>query len=201
MATRALILIEGKYRAMVCSTSKRPGESNGRLTKNQKSDMSENWLDLPSCRRIGPSRSSSKRPCRLIQLSTTTLRRKPLRRSVSIRFVLRMNDLAPKWYGMGEPRPPDLGSPPCRSRLAARRHCIPKQQYRVANWAECDSALRQCGSLTVWFLTRRLPAGGPSPARHKALRTYGRERSEHQNHGRGRSGGRSLSTHPQRADQ
>jgi hypothetical protein len=34
---------------------------------------------------------------------------------------------------------------------AARRHHIPKQRYRVANWAEYDAALRQRGGLTVWF--------------------------------------------------
>jgi hypothetical protein len=34
---------------------------------------------------------------------------------------------------------------------AARRHHIPKQRYRVTNWAEYDAALRQRGSLTVWF--------------------------------------------------
>ncbi|MPR10904.1 IS5 family transposase [Microvirga tunisiensis] len=34
---------------------------------------------------------------------------------------------------------------------AARRHRIPKQRYRVTNWAEYDAALRQRGSLTVWF--------------------------------------------------
>jgi hypothetical protein len=34
---------------------------------------------------------------------------------------------------------------------AARRHRIPKQRYRVTNWAEYDASLRQRGSLTVWF--------------------------------------------------
>ena len=34
---------------------------------------------------------------------------------------------------------------------AARRHRIPKQQHRVTNWADYDAALRQRGSLTVWF--------------------------------------------------
>jgi hypothetical protein len=34
---------------------------------------------------------------------------------------------------------------------APRRHRIPKQRYRVTNWAEYDAALRQRGSLTVWF--------------------------------------------------
>ena len=34
---------------------------------------------------------------------------------------------------------------------AACRHHIPKQRHRVTNWAEYDAALRQRGSLTVWF--------------------------------------------------
>jgi hypothetical protein len=34
---------------------------------------------------------------------------------------------------------------------AARRHHIPKQRHRVTNWSEYDAALRQRGSLTVWF--------------------------------------------------
>jgi hypothetical protein len=34
---------------------------------------------------------------------------------------------------------------------AARRHHIPRQRYRVTNWAEYDAALRQRGSLTIWF--------------------------------------------------
>jgi len=32
-----------------------------------------------------------------------------------------------------------------------RRHHIPRQRYRVTNWPEYDVALRQRGSLTVWF--------------------------------------------------
>src|SRR4051795_12867105 len=34
---------------------------------------------------------------------------------------------------------------------ADRRHRIPKQRRRITNWAEYDAALRQRGSLTVWF--------------------------------------------------
>ena len=41
---------------------------------------------------------------------------------------------------------------------AARRHHIPKQQYRVTNWAEYDEALRQRGSLTVWFTEEAIAA-------------------------------------------
>jgi hypothetical protein len=41
---------------------------------------------------------------------------------------------------------------------AARRHRIPKQQSRVTNWAEYDAALRQRGSLTVWFTAEAIAA-------------------------------------------
>ena len=34
---------------------------------------------------------------------------------------------------------------------AACRHHISKQQHKVTNWAAYDVALRQRGSLTVWF--------------------------------------------------
>ncbi|MBM6581857.1 transposase [Microvirga sp. BT689] len=39
---------------------------------------------------------------------------------------------------------------PCKANIA-RRHHIRKQRHRVTNWAEYDTALRQRGSLTVWF--------------------------------------------------
>jgi len=41
---------------------------------------------------------------------------------------------------------------------AARRHHIPKQRYRVTNWAEYDAALRQRGSLTIWFTDAAIAA-------------------------------------------
>jgi hypothetical protein len=34
---------------------------------------------------------------------------------------------------------------------AARRHHIPRPKRRVTNWAAYNEALRQRGSLTVWF--------------------------------------------------
>jgi len=34
---------------------------------------------------------------------------------------------------------------------ADRRHHIPKQRHQVTNWREYDEALRQRGSLMVWF--------------------------------------------------
>ena len=57
-----------------------------------------------------------------------------------------------------------------------RRHHIPRQRYQVTNWPEYDAALRQRGSLTVWFSEaaiaawraerRRTPGGQP---RYSAL--------------------------------
>src|SRR5271166_4825175 len=61
---------------------------------------------------------------------------------------------------VGGPRPHIAGSCPSPAlRIPAvpfkanadRRHHIPKQRHRVTNWAEYDAALRQRGSLTVWF--------------------------------------------------
>ncbi|MBO1909300.1 IS5 family transposase [Microvirga sp. 3-52] len=46
---------------------------------------------------------------------------------------------------------------------AARRHRIPKQRHRVTNWAECDAALRQRGSLTVWFTEEAIAAWRAEP--------------------------------------
>src|SRR5436189_6420583 len=46
---------------------------------------------------------------------------------------------------------------------AARRHRIPRQRYRVTNWAEYDAALRQRGSLTVWFTDEAIAAWHAEP--------------------------------------
>src|ERR687884_60000 len=46
---------------------------------------------------------------------------------------------------------------------AARRHRIPKQRPRVTNWAEYDAALRQRGSLTVWFTDEAIAAWRAAP--------------------------------------
>ena len=46
---------------------------------------------------------------------------------------------------------------------AARRHHIPKQRHRVTNWAEYDAALRQRGSLTVWFTEEAIAAWRAEP--------------------------------------
>jgi Transposase DDE domain len=46
---------------------------------------------------------------------------------------------------------------------AARRHHIPKQRHRVTNWAEYEAALRQRGSLTVWFTEEAIAAWRAEP--------------------------------------
>jgi hypothetical protein len=46
---------------------------------------------------------------------------------------------------------------------AARHHHIPKQRHRVTNWAEYDAALRQRGSLTVWFTDAAVAAWRAAP--------------------------------------
>src|SRR5918994_1693657 len=46
---------------------------------------------------------------------------------------------------------------------AACRHHIPKQRHRVTNWAEYDAALRQRGSLTVWFTDAAIAAWRAEP--------------------------------------
>ncbi|MBO1909391.1 IS5 family transposase [Microvirga sp. 3-52] len=48
---------------------------------------------------------------------------------------------------------------------AARRHRIPKQRHRVTNWAEYDAALRQRGSLTIWFTEEAIAAWRAEPRR------------------------------------
>jgi len=46
---------------------------------------------------------------------------------------------------------------------ADRRHHIPKQRRQVTNWAEYDAALRQRGSLTVWFTEEAVAAWEAEP--------------------------------------
>jgi hypothetical protein len=46
---------------------------------------------------------------------------------------------------------------------AARRDRIPRQRYRVTNWAEYDAGLRQRGSLTVWFSEEAIAAWRAEP--------------------------------------
>jgi Transposase DDE domain len=54
----------------------------------------------------------------------------------------------------------------------ARRHQIPKAQYRVSNWGEYDRALQERGSLMVWVTPEAVAAW-------QAPRTGRRGRSPH----------------------
>src|SRR5215203_5963807 len=51
---------------------------------------------------------------------------------------------------------------PFKAKATCRRH-IPKQQHRVTNWAAYDAALRQRGSLTVWFTPEAVAAWAAAP--------------------------------------
>ena len=51
---------------------------------------------------------------------------------------------------------------PFKAKAACRRH-IPKQLLRVLNWAAYDAALRQRGSLTVWFTDAAIAAWRAEP--------------------------------------
>ena len=44
-----------------------------------------------------------------------------------------------------------------------RRHHIPKQKHKVANWGAYDTSLRQRGSLTVWFTEAAIAAWHAEP--------------------------------------
>src|SRR6187549_1731835 len=44
-----------------------------------------------------------------------------------------------------------------------RRHHIPRQRQKVTNWAEYDAALRQRGSVTVWFTDAAIAAWRAEP--------------------------------------
>jgi Transposase DDE domain len=46
---------------------------------------------------------------------------------------------------------------------ATHRHHIPKPRYQVTNWPEYDAALRQQGSLTVWFTDAAIAAWQAEP--------------------------------------
>jgi hypothetical protein len=47
--------------------------------------------------------------------------------------------------------------------LADRRHHIPKQRYRVTNWAAYDAGLRSRGSLTIWFTAAAIATWRAAP--------------------------------------
>ena len=46
---------------------------------------------------------------------------------------------------------------------AAGRHHIPRQRHRVTNWPDYDNALRQRGSLAVWFTEEAIAAWRAEP--------------------------------------
>jgi heme-degrading monooxygenase HmoA len=51
---------------------------------------------------------------------------------------------------------------------AEYHHHIPKPRYRVTNRADYDAALRQRGSLTVWFTDDAIAAWRQNPASPRA---------------------------------
>jgi hypothetical protein len=53
-----------------------------------------------------------------------------------------------------------------------RRHHIPKQRHQVTNWAEYDAALRQRGSLTVWFTDAAIAAWRAEPRTTRGGQPY-----------------------------
>src|SRR5947207_2148731 len=64
--------------------------------------------------------------------------------------------------GSSQPQPPEMSDVPFKAN-ADRRHHIPKQRYRVTIWSEYDDALRQRGSLTVWFTEEAIAAWRAEP--------------------------------------
>ena len=60
------------------------------------------------------------------------------------------------------PQRPEMSAVPFKAN-ADRRHHIPKQRDRVTNWSEYDAALRQRGSLTVWFTEEAIAAWRAEP--------------------------------------
>lgn len=56
---------------------------------------------------------------------------------------------------------------------ADRRHHIPKQKFKVTNWAAYDASLRQRGSLTVWVTEEAIAAWTAEPRTTRGgQRTY-----------------------------
>jgi hypothetical protein len=107
------------------------------------------------CRSADLIRASSLRGCvnrpnrwRQPTLQVATLQEALARRGTSI-------DVA--WMGgMVCFYPPDLPVMPHKAN-AGRRHHIPRPKRRVTNWSNYNEALRQCGSLTVWFTDDGVP--------------------------------------------
>jgi Transposase DDE domain len=55
---------------------------------------------------------------------------------------------------------------------ADRRHHIPKQRHLVTNWAEYGAALRQRGSLTIWFTDAAIAARRAAPRTTRGGQLY-----------------------------
>jgi hypothetical protein len=51
---------------------------------------------------------------------------------------------------------------PFKAKAACRRHIL-EQQHKVTNWAAYDAALRQRGSLTLWFTEAAVAAWRAEP--------------------------------------
>ena len=66
---------------------------------------------------------------------------------------------------------------------ADRRHHIPRQRHRVTNWSAYDAALRQRGSLTVWFTDEAIEAWQAEPRTTPGGQPQG---SEQQTNGKSR---------------
>ena len=57
---------------------------------------------------------------------------------------------------------PEVLTVPFKANAACRHH-IPGQRHRATNPAACDAALRQRGSLTVWFTDEAIAAWKAEP--------------------------------------
>jgi hypothetical protein len=57
---------------------------------------------------------------------------------------------------------------PFKFHSKGRRH-IPRQRYRVTNWREYDAALRNRGSLTIWFTPDAIAGWKAQPRTRRAV--------------------------------
>src|SRR3954462_14005589 len=96
--------------------------------------------------------------------ATVSYARRWVERLLAREFVARIGRLASGEGGRRWTNPSDdPGSPMPFKANADRRHRIPKQRRRTTNWAEYDAALRQRGSLTVWFTEDAIAAWHAEP--------------------------------------
>jgi hypothetical protein len=88
-------------------------------------------------------------------------------------FVARMSHLAPG-RRCSRRTTPFLLSDFCRAfkANASCRHHIPRQQYRVTNWAEYDASLCQRGSPTIWFSEEAIAAWRAEPRTTRGGQPY-----------------------------